>query len=39
VCWKRFIAEYDTWKKEKDLKNVKKTIVKFKARISVKVRR
>jgi len=32
------MAEHDTWKKQKDLKNTKKAVAKFEKRISTKVR-
>ena len=38
VQWKRFMAEHNTWKKQKDLKNTKKAVAKFEKRISTKVR-
>jgi len=39
VQWKRFTVEYDSWKREKDLENVKETITEFKKRVNVEVRR
>ena len=38
VRWKRFIVKNSTWKKEKDLENLKETVVKFEGRMSVEVR-
>jgi len=38
VQWKRFIAEHDSWKREKDLKNAKEVVVEFKGRVNTKVR-
>jgi len=38
VWWKEFIAENDTWKKEKDLENTKEVVAKFERRLSTKVR-
>ena len=38
-CWKKFTAEYNTWEKEVDLKNVKEVVVKFEGKISMKIRR
>ena len=38
VRWKKFMAEHNTWKKKKDLENVKKVIAKFERRMSAKVR-
>jgi len=35
--WREFIVESDTWEKEKDLENVKKVIVEFEERLSVKL--
>ena len=37
-CWKEFTAEYNTWKKEVDLKNIKEVVVKFEERMSIKIR-
>ena len=39
VQWKRFIAEYDSWKKEKDLENAKELVAEFEGRINAEVRR
>ena len=39
VQWKEFIAEYDSWEREKDLKNTKKVIAEFKIRVNTEVRR
>ena len=36
--WKRFIAEHDSWKREKDLENAKEVVVEFKGRVNTKVR-
>jgi len=33
VQWKGFIAEYDSWEKEEDLKNTKEVVVEFERRI------
>ena len=38
VWWKRFMAENNSWKKEKDLENAKEVVVEFKGRINEKVR-
>jgi len=38
VQWKEFIAEYNTWKKKKDLINVKEAITEFKRKINTEVR-
>ena len=38
VQWKKFMAEYDTWKKEEDLENIKEVVVEFKGRINIEVR-
>ena len=37
--WKRFMAEYDIWKKEEDLGNTREAVEKFKGRMNTKVRR
>jgi len=39
VQWKGFMAEHDSWKKEKDLENAKELVAKFEKRINAKVRR
>ncbi len=39
VQWKRFIVEYDSWKREEDLENAKEVVVKFEGRINAEVRR
>ena len=39
VQWKEFIAEYDSWEREKDLKNTKEVIAEFKIRVNTEVRR
>jgi len=39
VHWKRFTAENNTWKKEKDLGNMRELVNEFKRRIKVEVRR
>ena len=39
VQWKRFIAEYDTWERKKDLENTKEVVTKFKERLSTEVKR
>ena len=39
VCWKRFTAEHDTWKKREDLGNVKEVLEEFKGRMNAEVRR
>ena len=39
VCWKGFIAEYDTWEKEEDLENTRKAVEEFEERMSAEVRR
>ena len=37
MCWKRFTVENDTW--EKNLENIKETIVEFKERINTKIKK
>ena len=37
-CQKEFTAEYNTWEKEVDLKNIKEVVVKFEERMSIKIR-
>jgi len=39
VQWKKFMAEHDSWEKEKDLENMKKVVAEFKGRINAEVRR
>ena len=39
VRQKKFIVEYNTWKREKDLENIKEIIAEFERRINVKVRK
>ena len=39
VQWKRFTAEHDTWKREKDLGNTREVLEEFKGRMNTKVRR
>jgi len=39
VHWKGFMAENDTWEKEKDLENARELVNKFEGRISAEVRR
>ena len=34
VRWKRFTIEYDSWKREKNLKNAKKVVVEFEERLN-----
>ena len=38
VWWKGFIAEHDTWKREKDLGNMKEVVAKFEGRMNVEIR-
>ena len=38
VRWKRFMAEHDTWEKEKDLVNARELVDEFKGRLNVEVR-
>ena len=39
VQQKRFMAEYNTWKRKKELENIKKVIAKFEKRLSIKLKR
>jgi len=39
VRWKRFMAEYNIWEKEKDLENAKELVDKFGERLRAEVRR
>ena len=39
IQWKRLIAEYDTWEREKDLENTKEAVTKFERRVSAEIRR
>ena len=39
VQWKGFMAEHDSWEKEKDLENAKKLVAEFERRMNVEVRR
>jgi len=39
VRWKGFIAEYDSWKREKDLENAKEVVAEFKKRINAEFKR
>jgi len=38
VCWKRFIAKNNTWKKKKDLENMKELVNKFEGRLKIEVK-
>ena len=39
VRWKGFMAEYNTWEKEKDLENARGVIEEFKEKMSMEIRR
>ena len=39
VQWKGFTVEYDSWKKEEDLENVKELVAEFQGRMNTKVRK
>ena len=39
VQWKKFTAEHNTWKREKNLENTKKVVAKIERRLSIEVRR
>ena len=36
---KRFIAEHDSWKKKKDLENIKKVVVEYEGIMNTEVKR
>ena len=38
VQWKGFIVEYNSWKREENLENVKKVVAKFEGRMNTEVR-
>ena len=39
VCWKRFMAEHDTWERREDLGNAKEVLQEFEERVDAEVRR
>jgi len=39
IQWKGFMAEYNSWKKEEGLENIKKVVVEFEERMSIEVRK
>jgi len=39
ICWKRFTVENNIWEREKDLENMKKSVAKFKERLSTEVKK
>ena len=39
VQWKEFMAEYDTWEREKDLGNTREVLEEFEGRMNTEVRR
>jgi len=39
VQWKRFMVEYDSWEKTKNLENTKKVVVEFEKRMNAEVRK
>ena len=39
MYWKGFTAEYNIWKRKKDLGNTKKVVVDFEGRMNTEVRR
>ena len=39
VCWKRFMVEYNTQEKERDLENVREVVDEFEKRMNAEVRR
>ena len=38
LWWKEFTTKYDTWKREKDLENIKEVVVEFKKRMDAEVK-
>ena len=38
LVWSKFIIEYNTWKREKDLENAKEVVVEFEKRMNIEVR-
>ena len=38
VQWKKFIAEYNSWEKKKDLENIKEVVVEFEERLNAEIR-
>ena len=38
VQWKMFIVEYDSWKKEENLKNTRELVAEFERRMNAEVR-
>ena len=38
VYWRKYIAKHNIWKREENLKNIKKVVANFEGRISVEVR-
>jgi len=38
VQWKRFMAEHNSWEREKDLENAKEVVAEFERRINAEVR-
>jgi len=39
VRWKKFTAEYNSWKREEYLENIKKVVAEFEERVNTEVRR
>ena len=39
VHWKGFMVEYNSWKREEDLENVKEMVAEFEERVNIEVRR
>ena len=39
VCWKGFMAEYNTWEKKENLGNARETVEELEGRMSAEVRR
>ena len=39
VKWKKFIVEYDSWERERNLENVKKVVTEFKERLNIELKK
>ena len=38
MWWKGFMAEHNSWEREKDLENIKEVVVKFEKKMNIEVR-